>query len=403
MKTFNNYFNSSISKNFMAISKVLLVSIIIFCLVIGIQFELSGVSNPEANIVVYKSELVSRESNFPVSMEARQVDSENYTLIYKLFNLFTVKKVNAKVIAENSVYLGGMSLGITIGADGAVIANIMPVITDVGARVPAEEGGLIVGDKILSINGKVITSLYDIAEVVRASNGIAVRVVFVRQNKTMTTEITPALDSLTKNYMLGIFVGESVSGIGTVTYIKTESKRYGALGHPTSNIKQDEKVYGKAYTTKIFGAIKGKKGKAGEILGQINQNEKIGNVELNTRFGIFGDFDNLNTSDMKIIEVGGKNTAKPGKAQIYTTVNEKGAKAYDIEIVKTEYQPEEKEKGLVIKITDKALIDVTGGIVQGMSGSPIVQDGKLVGAVSHVFINDPLRGYGMYIDWMIDR
>ena len=208
-------------------------------------------------------------------------------------------------------------------------------------------------------------------------------------------------DSVSNKYKIGILVRESVSGIGTVTYID-KNGRFGALGHAVvgENNQEMEISNGMVYECNIVGVSKGIRGKAGELRGMFLNDKRLGNAEKLCECGIFGQItEDFSVSELNAV-VANSNLVKPGSAYIYSTINGVCPKKYEIEIVKVDKFNKEN-KNYVIKITDDALISETGGIVQGMSGSPIVQEGKLVGAVTHVFLNDPTRGYGIDIERMM--
>ena len=194
----------------------------------------------------------------------------------------------------------------------------------------------------------------------------------------------------------------NVSGIGTVTFIR-ENGSFGALGHPIADAYGYSDIYtkGTVYDCIIYGYNRAEKDEPGELLGRITSNTPIGTFDTNTVSGITGQFFNVPTSASKIA-VGSKDEVKPGKAYIATTIDGTKPETYEIEIVKAENQNEEKEKSMVIRVTDKKLLETTGGILQGMSGSPIIQNGKLIGAVTHVLTADSTLGYGIYIDWMMN-
>lgn len=385
----------------------LIATLIVFVLMISIiscyGLDNSHIYDYDNNIYTSTTELENIQTEFPITVNKIQTDNDKFTIVYKLFNIFTVKRVQAKVLDPQKVFLGGMPIGVSIGSNGLIIANISSIITLNGSVSPATQAGLKVGDEILSINDNQISSTEQFINEINNSNGNYIKLSIKRNGTIEQINIKPHKDLLTGKYMLGISVRDGVSGIGTMTYIKDDN-RYGALGHPISEVGTSEDINkGTIYTCEIYGAIKGEKGKPGELKGYYNSSNEIGSVDKNTNYGIFGNIEKTIPSDMETIELGGIATAKPGKALIYTTVDNNGRQPYAIEIVKTEYQKYPDNKGMIIHVTDEKLLEKTGGIVQGMSGSPIVQDGKLVGAVSHVFINDPTRGYGMYIDWMINN
>ena len=226
------------------------------------------------------------------------------------------------------------------------------------------------------------------------------------QDDVIETTIKSALDRYSGIYKLGLWVKDDISGIGTLTYIKKEDYRFGALGHAICD-NDTKTIYninsGEMYPCTVLGIKKGTKGKAGELKGLFFQgkNNKLGLVDNNSEAGVFGNI-TKEVKDKEVLKAGGRLYAKPGKAYIKSAIDGE-LKDYEIEIIKTNYQSSSNEKSMVIRVTDKELLQKTGGIIQGMSGSPIIQNGYIIGAVTHVFINDPTRGFCIYLDWMINQ
>lgn len=343
-------------------------------------------------------------------------------IFFKLFTLITLLTVtylgavSAPVLgdaypafqpeaANSEVYLGGTPLGITIGTGGVIIVGKNTVITDSGAVEPFAGITLEKGDILTTVEGIKVENPADITKALRLAKKARVDVKIVRRGETLTFNIAPARDSLTRELRLGITVKEDISGIGTLTYIK-QDMRYGALGHHISD--EDTGLFselkrGFVYPCTVYSVKRGEKGKAGGLNGSFNRFGKpIGTIDTNNSFGLFGSMNTVAADAVKI-PVGRASKIEHGAAKIYTTVSGNKPDYYDIDIVKTVSQNQPEVKGLVISVTDKRLLELTGGIVQGMSGSPIVQNGKLIGAVTHVFVNDPTRGYGVYIEWMLEN
>ena len=233
-----------------------------------------------------------------------------------------------------------------------------------------------------------------------------VQITYYRNNNELTQNFKPAYDLLLQKYILGIWVKDKISGIGTITYINPKTGYFGSLGHPITVGGQSKNLLvkeGFLYSCNILGVEKGSKGYPGEIRGVISKPKRFGKILKNTEQGVFGTImdKGILKNNQRLVSVGGRKTIKPGKAQIYSSTQNGEIKAYDIQIIKTNYQNVSNDKSLVFKVLDNELIAKTGGIVQGMSGSPIVQNGKLVGAVTHVFTNDSTKGFGIYIDWMM--
>lgn len=299
--------------------------------------------------------------------------------------------------SDRKIYLGGIPAGFSLETKGAYVAGVCDVVTQDGVKSPSKDAGIVLGDYIISIDGVEVNSAFDIEKAV-VSDGYK-DVLIDRCGIIMKKSVMPAKD-LGGKFRLGVFVRDSVSGIGTITFFK--DGKYASLGHPVldDNGLVLSVLKGNVYPCEITGYIKGERGIPGELKGVFIKNSSIGNIEKNIRNGVYGKLEeSFDFSDKTEIEVG---EAKIGKASIFTTIEGDKPQEYSISIVKTDGEVG-VNKNYVIKVTDKTLLDKTGGIVQGMSGSPIVQDGKLVGAVTHVFINDPTRGFGISIKKMINN
>ena len=296
---------------------------------------------------------------------------------------------------KEKIYLGGMPAGFSLYTRGAHVVGLCDVITENGLKSPAKDVEIKVGDVILAIGVYEINNASDIEKALY--NGRIKNVSIQRNGKILTEKIVPAKD-INGSYRLGVFIRDNINGIGTITYIK--GNRFASLGHPVTDDKGDvlNIIGGNLYNCDITGYVKGQKGKAGELRGVFLNNKKIATIDKNNNCGVFGKLNEkaIDYEKLTEIEIG---EARMGNAEIFSTINGQEPKVYDISIIKTDFNGD--NKNFVIKINDETLVDSTGGIVQGMSGSPIVQDGKLVGAVTHVFINDPLRGFGISIEKMI--
>ncbi len=303
---------------------------------------------------------------------------------------------------EKLVYIGGMSAGFTLKTGGAQLIGLSEILTENGSVSPASKAGLRAGDIIYKVGGVQVESISHLNELVSKSKGKALLFEVGRGEERFEVEMQPVKERLTEKYKIGVLIRDSVSGIGTVTYIDKESGRFGSLGHAVSSENRAEMQIdgGAVYECNIIGVQKGVRGKAGELKGMFINDKKLGNAEKLCNCGIFGQISQEFIADELTCAVASSAAAKPGKAYIYSTVEGVSPKKYEIEIVKVDRFNKEN-KNYVIKITDDALLDETGGIVQGMSGSPIMQSDKLIGAVTHVFLNDPTRGYGIDIQTML--
>lgn len=322
-------------------------------------------------------------------------------ILENIGNLFIGANATSKI--DEKVYLGGYPLGITIDGDGVTVIGLNEFIADDGSLCcPAMEAGLEINDAILELDGRLIYGSAKLAEIASKSNGKALVIKYMRDGEIRESKIVPRKDFTTKQYRLGLWSKDSSSGIGTLTYVRT-NLNFGSLGHPITDPKGNiiECKNGGVFKCSIDGVEKGRKGAAGELKGSFNFEKRVGNIYANNKFGAFGTFNSLPKYCTETISVADLGEIKPGKAQIFCTLDGDTRECYDIEIVKAVPQTSRDDRGMVIHVTDARLLEKTGGIVQGMSGSPIVQNGKLVGAVTHVFVNDPTRGYGMYAKWML--
>ncbi|MBR2974237.1 MAG: SpoIVB peptidase [Clostridia bacterium] len=300
------------------------------------------------------------------------------------------------------VYLGGYPLGLTLDGEGVTIVGLNEFVSSDGQIVcPALACGLQIGDVIVSIDDTKIYSSSMLVQIARKSQGRAVKMSFVRQGEKLCCEITPQKDFATGSFRLGLWTKDVSSGVGTLTYVKQDGT-FGCLGHPIVDSKGKivDASNGGVYKCVINDVAAGKRGQAGELHGSFDFDDKIGSIYLNNKFGVFGTLDE-HPSELTLVDVLPRGKVKMGKASIYTTVDGVERHCFDVEIVKTCNQGAPDDKSMVLRVVDEELIAKTGGIVQGMSGSPIVQDGKLVGAVTHVFVNDPTKGYGIYAEWML--
>lgn len=326
-----------------------------------------------------------------------------YTSLINSKALTTLHKEKRKDI---EVYPGGISIGVKINNKGALVVGYSDISTHDGlSESPGKVAGIELGDIIEEVNGENIETCSDLISKVKTCRNDEMTVKILRGNSEITKKVSLIKED--NEYKIGLWVRDSTAGIGTLTFYDKDSKTFGALGHPITdgdtNVSFNIKS-GTLLRSSVLSIKKGERGNPGEIKGLfINENESIGNIEKNTKSGIYGDgsAELINPNFNKAMTVAYRDEIKEGHAQIITTVEDGGAKAYDIEILKLLPQDEPGSKSMIIKIVDPVLLEKTGGIVQGMSGSPIIQNGKIIGAVTHVLINKPDVGYGIYIEWML--
>ena len=305
--------------------------------------------------------------------------------------------------ATDEYYLGGMTAGFSLSAGGAEIVGFSEIEDESGRHRPAEEAGLKIGDTICALNGIQIKKIGDLGAALEVCGGRSVVLLVKRSGETAEATVTPVKDKKSGKYKLGVLIRDTLSGIGTVTYIRKGDLRFGALGHAVcdddkTNLEIAEKS---VYLCSVIGVNKGKRGRAGELRGLFMNDKTIASAETVCDVGLYGTFSaGYDFSACECVEAASVKEATIGSAYIYSTIDGVTPQKYEIAIAKVDADQAD-HKNFVVKVTDKRLIEETGGIVQGMSGSPIVQNGKLIGAITHVFINDPTRGYGIAIENML--
>jgi len=320
--------------------------------------------------------------------------------------LQSVSQVSAQDNNERTVWLGGDVVGFEYQSKGVLVLGKNKLFTHDSFVDNLPDDELMQGDIITEVNGCEVNTPAQIESMLNDKNAKidVVNIKAIRKGKEYNTNIKPAYDLLTHKYKLGLWVKNTINGIGTLTYIDKQTNRYGALGHhivePNTNVELPVNS-GALYGCTLLGIKRSVRGCAGEMRGILKTDAILGDVDKNLSSGIYGNMtNNILSSKRTSITLGGKDTVVPGKALIYCCIDGKNVRAYDIEIIKTNRHNTEN-RNMVIKITDQRLIKATGGIVQGMSGSPIVQNGKLIGAVTHVFVNDATKGFGIFVDHMI--
>lgn len=315
-----------------------------------------------------------------------------------------VKTVTVNTVSRSYVVPCGDIIGIKVYADGLEIIKNGSFRTQGGALTcPAEQIPFKKGDVISAVNGVRVKTISEFAKEIDKSGGAEVMLEIVRGDKMYCTGVSPRIDADGGGYKIGLVVRDSMAGIGTLTYYCPADGSMAALGHGITDADTDV-VFptgsGSLEKARVLSVVKGKRGTPGEIHGMFSGGV-LGKIHSNTVCGVFAEADGARFDASAAVPVADAEQIKEGAAQVICTVDDDGAKVFDIEIEKIMHMNENNSKGMVIHITDKKLIAATGGIVQGMSGSPIIQDGHLVGAVTHVFVNDSTRGYAIMAKTMI--
>lgn len=326
----------------------------------------------------------------------------SYTASLKLFGLFPVKDVAVNVVDQPVVVPCGTPFGIKMFTDGVLVVGMSDVDTASGPYNPARSAGMKEGDVIVSINKETVTTTEQVAELVEESGGKTMTFHIRRDNIAFDVKFTPAKSVNENRWKAGLWVRDSSAGIGTLTFYEPESKTFGGLGHAVCDVDTGEVLplsTGEIVPARIYGVEKGLSGDPGELRGGFELGT-LGQLTINSETGIFGQLTNLPAA-VQTVPVAMKQQVKTGEAQVLTTIDGTRPQLYDICIDQVRYNDSSPTRNMVIIITDEELLEKTGGIVQGMSGSPILQDGKLVGAVTHVFVNDPTKGFAIFAENML--
>ncbi len=322
------------------------------------------------------------------------------------FNIFCVcDEPNITQAAEiNEVIVGGVPFGVKLYSEGLVIVGFCDVVTEAGTSTPAYDAGLRVNDRITHVNGVPVKTSADLVEKIEGSSN-EIEITYLRNGEKGSVVFSPAVSSEDGKKKTGMWIRDTTAGIGTVTFVCKDSGVFAGLGHGICDAETGELLKmdrGIVLDVRISGITKGISGTPGELKGYFTS-DKSGVLIGNTLCGVFGAFSEL-PAELKnnpILEIADRSEVVTGEATIMCTVDDGGAREYEIEIEEINRDSLDK-RSFLIEITDAELLEKTGGIVQGMSGSPIIQNGKLIGAVTHVLVNDPTRGYGIFIENMLD-
>jgi stage IV sporulation protein B len=313
------------------------------------------------------------------------------------------------VLPTTTVIPVGSIAGVKLYTNGVLVVGMSEVEDLEKQKVkPYENSGIEEGDTIITIGEQEISNTQDLIQTVNESNGATLNITYVRNGETQECSITP-VETSSKEYKIGLWVRDSAAGVGTVSFYEPSTKMFGALGHGITDIDTGELINisnGEFITTKILSIIRGEQGTPGKIQGTVENQKNIGDIYKNTEFGIYGKVNNiasLNIDSSKEMEVALRDEIKEGEATILCSLDGETPKEYKIEIEKIYKENNYDNKSMLIKVTDDGLIEKTGGIIQGMSGSPIIQNGKFVGAITHVLVNSPEEGYAVFGDLMIKQ
>ncbi|HLQ70888.1 MAG TPA: SpoIVB peptidase [Bacillota bacterium] len=335
-------------------------------------------------------------------------ESGESMLMYQIAGL-PIKKVNVSVLNDLKVIPSGKSIGVQLHTKGVLVVGFHRVQTEEENISPAEDADIKAGDIIMEINGDSIEQVDDVKPIVKKAgkNNEPLHLTIKRGDKTIKTKLDPAKEKKSDAYQIGLYIRDSAAGIGTMTFYEPKSHKYGALGHIISDMDTKKPVdikNGSILESNVTSIEKGSNGNPGEKQATFSSSQNhIGTITKNSPFGIFGKLTDMSNTDKEALPIALSNEVEKGPAKIRTVIHGKEIEEFDVEVVSSVQQKHPSTKGLIIKVTDPELLKETGGIVQGMSGSPIIQNGKVIGAVTHVFVNDSTSGYGVHIEWMLEE
>lgn len=368
--------------------------------------------------IVDEGELALNINNNPVSENIHidlsktfTVSSQNKGAVnveLKLFGMIPLKTVKVDVISDMQVVPCGNTIGVKINTDGIMVLGTGYVNSEDGNSYEPSKGIIKSGDLILQANNIELRTKEQLIEQIEKSNGSPINLKIKRNDEVVQASINPVKSIDDKLYKAGIWVRDSTQGIGTITYYNPQSGKFGALGHGILDVDTSQLMSvrdGEITDSKITSVKKGKKGEPGELIGNILSENIFGDIKSNTPYGIYGIINNKINKNLpnEAMTIALQQEVHEGKATIRSNILGGEIKEYEIDIQSVNKFSSDDSKGMIIKITDPILLENTNGIVQGMSGSPIIQDGKLIGAVTHVFVQDPTKGYGIFIENMLKQ
>ena len=403
--------------------KKILKIIILLAFLLIIYVYILVITNIPNEITIFEGENLSLRTIFGITLhsedEVLEVSANSgettihtigsETLSVSLFDKLFLKNVDVSVLPKTTVIPVGNIAGVKLYTNGVLVVGMSEIEgEDSKTYKPYENTGIEEGDTIVKINDNVISSTDDLIEKVNMSNGEKIEIEYIHDEETKECSITPIKTS-EEEYKLGLWVRDSAAGVGTVTFYEPSTQSFGALGHGITDIDTGDLLNiasGEFVTAKVLNIKKGEDGNPGKIQGTVEEQETIGEITKNTEFGIYGkiqDLSSLNIDTSKEMEVAMRDEIELGKATILCSLDNQTVKEYEIEITKIYKDNHYNNKSMEIKVTDEELIEKTGGIIQGMSGSPIIQNGKFIGAVTHVLVNSSTEGYAIFGDLMLKQ
>lgn len=356
------------------------------------------------------------EAPYPLTLSVAEASASNAETLgtqskatISLFGLLPLREVDIDIADDLRLYPGGQAVGVALHTEGVLVVGTSDLT---GAHSPARTAGMKPGDVITEADGQTIGSAEELTALVETCGEVPIPLTVRRGESQLHLTLTPKRDGQSGKVRIGAWVRDSTAGVGTLSFYGEvrpgEGQRYGALGHAITDTDTQQILTvsaGEIMLADVVDVRKGQSGVPGELKGSFLREDRVmGTISRNSIFGIYGGMTDPPAHPLypEGLPIGRKDAVHTGKASILSTVGAEGMREYEVEIVEVNRQSAPAQRSLVLKVTDEELLSKTGGIVQGMSGSPIIQDGRLVGAVTHVFVNDPTMGYGLYIEWMLE-
>ena len=410
--------------------KKILISAIISILLIALIY-VSDITNIPDSIILFKEEELNINTIFGMSIKTLEVSTkdidttqngeiiqassgsyanqeESINVGINLFGI-KVKEVSVNVIDDVEVVpLGGL-IGMKLYTNGVLVVGMSEIYGENNqVYKPYENSGIKEGDTITKINGEYIVSTDDMTECINASKGKEINITYIHNNKTLETKITP-VETDKNNYKVGLWVRDTAAGVGTATFYDKNTGNVAMLGHGILDVDTEELIDisdGKVTNTSVVSIIKGENGKTGRIQGIVEGEKEIGTISKNTYYGVYGKLYNVNElkrNTSNSVKIALRNEIKTGEATLMCALDNGEVKEYTVEIQKIYLNNNSNNKSMLLKVTDKELLEKTGGIIQGMSGSPIMQNNKVIGALTHVLVQNPTQGYAVFSDIMVKQ
>lgn len=373
----------------------------------GQSLRLDGAFPLQVSVLQGDTQVLSSQDERLGTVSVTAQDEGQSRLSLKLFGLLPLRDVAVQVQEELILSPGGQAIGVALRTGGVLVVGLSELSS--GGESPARAAGLKSGDMLLSADGAKILSAQHLMQLIAKRGASPMQLTVQRGEKQLSLNLTPHSDEASGDYKIGAWVRDSTAGVGTLSFYYKDGLGYGALGHAIADGDTGKTLpvgEGQLMLADVVDVKKGQRGVPGELKGSfLREGRAMGDIQTNNEYGIYGRMDTPPEHPLYPggLPIGRKDAVHTGKATILCTLGEDGMQEYAIEIVRVTPQAVPTPKSMVIKVTDPRLIERTGGIVQGMSGSPILQDGRIVGAVTHVYVNDPTMGYGLYIEWMLEQ